>query len=700
MKRLLSTMRSPLLTGALSASIILGTAISAFAETEARTSEMVVSATRTERELSEIPSSLSVVDKEEIARRGYTSVADMLQDVPGVEVYDQSLAGAKRINIRGESGSRVLIMIDGQKITEQKSMDGAPLLIDPNEIERIEVIKGPASVLYGSEAIGGAVNIITKKGGDKAIQVSTNVTYNSSTKGFDESLALYGSVNNFNYRINGTRSDQGDRKTPSGTLDESDSEATMGSAYIGYETDKLSLGLKIEDYTSEVDSPPTEVDDAPFNLNLPDWSRQKAAFTMDAREISPLIPKIHLDAYTQKTEKDFEQRMTLNMGPMGKYKQALDTFNDQKTYGANTQIDLVPTSSHYLIAGYSYTNDSLDAETTLDFDDLGGRMLPPPPMGPPGPSTDPKTTLDKANISTHAIYLQDEWMLPKDFILTLGGRQTWVESELEESNNPAATEGSITDSHPVFSAGLTWNGIESLTLRSLFSQGYRFPNLAKLFIGSIHGGTTTLANPNLSPETSNNYEVGARFNNGNWGIDFTAFYNLADDYIHSRPIDANTDQYANVDKAETHGIEACIDYTFLPLNLTPYASGSWMKRKFETEALSTWKTDTPEFSGRVGLRYETELSTRPANFWADLWMRAATDADLEKEDEDSPTGTIITTSKSWQTVNFAIGSEFGKEGQYQVSLNLNNLFDQSYTTAQNSLEEAGFHAVARVGVTF
>ena len=650
-----------------------------FAKTNGEERKIVVTATRTEKDLQKVPASVSIVEEEEIRRKGYTNVADILQDIPGVEVFDQSLAGAKRINIRGESGARVLILIDGQKITEQKSMDGAPLLIDPAIIERIEVVKGPASVLYGSEAIGGVVNIITKKGGDRLVQGSMDVTYNSSNNGLTESLSLYGGVNGFHYRVTGSKSDLDDRETPDGTIDGSDSESKSGSVFLGYDKDKFSVGASFEIYDSEVDSPPTTMNGIPFDLNLPEWSRKKGSMFVDYKNINNIIKKIHFDAYVQETNKDFEQRMTINMGPMSVLR-SLDTYNEQKTYGANTQIDLTPTDNHYIILGHSYTKDSLDADSVTN---LIPAVLP----------GYPSTKFHEASIDTNAVYIQDEWMLGEDFILTLGGRQTWISSELEDTDDKNSSTGEVSDNNAVFSAGITWSGVENLTLRGLASQGYRFPDLNKLFTGSSHG-QTTLPNQDLDPETSDNFEIGARFNNGALNIDLTAFMSYAEDYITINKIGENVYRFANIDEAKTHGIEAHLAYTIEPVNITPYVTGTWMKRKFKKPGFSTWDTNTPEFIGRMGLRFEKNVTKLNTLFWADTWIRAASEADDEASD-----GTI-TTADSWQTLNLGLGCELGKKRKVQLSLNLNNILDESYQTAQNALEEAGFHGVARVGVKF
>ncbi|MEF2788616.1 MAG: TonB-dependent receptor plug domain-containing protein, partial [Parasutterella excrementihominis] len=116
-----------------------------------------------EQQLLEVPMAVTVVTNQEIQESAARNVGELLEDIPGVMVNNAGSQGLKRVSIRGEDTFRTLTLIDGQKISEQKSMSGASILIDPNSIERIEVIKGPASVLYGSDALGGVVNIITKK---------------------------------------------------------------------------------------------------------------------------------------------------------------------------------------------------------------------------------------------------------------------------------------------------------------------------------------------------------------------------------------------------------------------------------------------------------------------------------------------------------------------------------------------------------
>ncbi|ELW33841.1 tonB-dependent Receptor Plug domain protein [Escherichia coli 3.4880] len=147
---------------------IVSTATATSSETKISNEEtLVVTTNRSASNLWESPATIQVIDQQTLQNSTNASIADNLQDIPGVEITDNSLAGRKQIRIRGEASSRVLILIDGQEVTYQRAGDnyGVGLLIDESALERVEVVKGPYSVLYGSQAIGGIVNFITKKGG-------------------------------------------------------------------------------------------------------------------------------------------------------------------------------------------------------------------------------------------------------------------------------------------------------------------------------------------------------------------------------------------------------------------------------------------------------------------------------------------------------------------------------------------------------
>lgn len=129
-------------------------------------------------EVMENPASITVIEGDDLKKTAPVSIAGLLRDVPGVQISEE---GIERVSIRGETSRRVAIMIDGQKLTDHTNY-GQPVLVDPTQIERIEVVRGSSSVVSGSRAIGGVINIVTKKGGDKPLSLTTTVGYMSATE--------------------------------------------------------------------------------------------------------------------------------------------------------------------------------------------------------------------------------------------------------------------------------------------------------------------------------------------------------------------------------------------------------------------------------------------------------------------------------------------------------------------------------------
>ena len=141
--------------------------------------EIVVTASKYEEKLSEAPVSIEVIDEEEIKQKNAKNTADLLRDIAGIDVNDYGgVVGSKNISIRGSSSKQVLILIDGVKMNNHQNgvFDLGQVSIE--QIERIEVVRGAASALYGANAVGGVVNIITKSGSQEP-ETITNVGYGS-----------------------------------------------------------------------------------------------------------------------------------------------------------------------------------------------------------------------------------------------------------------------------------------------------------------------------------------------------------------------------------------------------------------------------------------------------------------------------------------------------------------------------------------
>lgn len=671
--------------------------------TNSRGETLVVTANRAESSLWNSPATIQVIDNQTLERTTRNTLADELRDIPGVEVTDNALAGRKQVRIRGEASSRVLVLIDGQEVTYQRAGDnyGAGLLIDTSALERIEVVKGPYSVLYGSKAIGGVVNFITKKGGDKPLAGIVKAVYDSSTAGWQESAAAWGSIGGFDYRINGSYSDQGDRKTPDGRLPNTHNRNNGQGIWLGYNIDRHKIGLSLDRYNlttqtyydGELES---------FSVRLPKVEREKIGLFYDYAVDGEFLKSIHIDAYNQTVERRFENDLVTTQVIPSPLIRALTITNQtrtndkQYTQGVTLQSNYSLPASNNLVLGAQYLRDKITQTSN-------GYTRQTAATGFFDTETY-KRSHNEATQDSTSLFAQNDWLFADNWTWTLGARQSWMSSRLTDGETQTTTSGvtattsmdrnTTRDDALVAASSLRYSGFDNLELRAAFAQGYVSPTLVQLFTETSAGGGVTYGNSGLTAEHSNNYELGARYKGNLWLVDGAVYYSEAKDYIASvacsgqSVCNGNTNTtrsgyyyYDNIDKAKTWGMELTAEYSGWAVS--PYLSGNLIRRQYEGANLKTQNTGEPTATGRFGVKHTLLLNA--LNLTSDIYIRAASSA-------KNSTGATETRYPGWATLNLEFNSEFGPDDQYQVNLALNNLTDKRYQTAHESIPAAGFNA--------
>ncbi len=597
----------------------------------------------------ENPSAVTVLDEEDLSRIPPARVADYLKDIPGVRVEEQGIA---RIRIRGEEARRTRILINGQAITDHTTY-GPPVVVDPATVERIEVVRGASSVVSGQRAIGGTINIITKRRTDEPFEASSTLSYFGASDGWRISNSIAGREGGFTWRLNQGASEIGNRHAAGiGELVPSDVSDRNLSGYMGYEFGNHWIGLEAQafDLSSNV-----YIAQPGFSIGLPKRDLRKINAFYEGTDLTPWLTSLKIDAYHQTIDREFRNRF----GPIRS-----DSMDEQATYGINATAELQLTENSRTIVGAQYENDFLDVDAT------NARTILPPP----DPS-DPLRRYEESRIVTTSVFAQNEITLSPQWALHFGGRYYHVEADLEQSNINAPTSQS--DDRFLVSAGIVWTPNDEWALRGLFSQGYNYPTLNQLFSEAVGGRTLVLPNPDLKAETANNFELGARFDNGATILDTTIFYTEAKDYIDRQllPSDASgrRSQYRNISQAETLGLEIYAEHR-LASGLTPWVSGALIEREFNyASGFTSTHSGTPFVSGSVGLRRDFEFRGMAASF--DLFATGESHAKLLEP--DASTGDIeVTESGGWSTVNLRGALELNKHAT--VSLQLNNIFNKQY----------------------
>lgn len=704
--------------------------ISAQAAESYKAEDVVVTASRVEQQLADVNMSVSVITSEEIEQNsGAKTIADLLEGVvPGIRVNNDGGQGIDRIKIRGEDSFRTVVMIDGQRITEHKSMSGVPLLIDPSQVERIEVIRGPASVLYGSDAIGGVINIITKKGGTQPVQGQVSAGYDTSSDGKSASASIYGAAAGWKYRIGVAGSKNDNLDTPKGEMPNTESETKSANLFLSYDIDpNKTIGLSLDHYDLSFMSGALQYGEEDFFVDVPEWKRTKFGIFGEFKNINDTLVRLRTDAYYQKNTKKMQNHVASHGGTMEYNGMSIinadavvDNFanNDTDTLNFSTQADWQLNENNYLITGYEFSQDKLDATSDANIN-VSGDMVTGGPVNRPL-HVNPVTHKEyNGKQQQHSVFASMETTLWEDYVFNYGVRYTWIKGDMtskessvttismmpgqEMVSGPTKSKNDSSDGKAVFNFGITYHGFENLALRANWAQGYRHPILQELYIDTSMGSTDgiTRANPDLKPETSDNFEIGLRYDNQRFMFDGAIFYSDADDYITTVPVAGSEDsQYSNMGKAKTLGLELT---SSLKLGeFEPYTVLTLLNRKYEENGLTSRKTGTPKVSARYGVRYNTEFKGADIRLDAYAVSQSATESDnldTSINEETGQSNRAVTSFGGATTFNLTGGVSFGPQKAYSLDAGFYNITDKAYKTS-DAIYEAGRHFAVKLNAKF
>lgn len=610
---------------------------------------MVVTAAGYAQQVTMAPASISVISREQLETRQYRDVTDALRTVPGVIVTGGGAGdNGVDISIRGMPADYTLILVDGRRQSTRESRPNGSAGFEQDwlpplqAIERIEVVRGPMSTLYGSDAIGGVINIITRKVAEDwhgNVQVDATIQEDSDS----------GNAQQTQFYV-------------AGPLQTDLLGLTLQGQYSTREEDEIVNGYEEKELgslTARFSLTPSENHDFTFEAGRSEQNRTS--------RVGKSAPAEGCRGECTDSDNDFTREHFAithtgrwGFGTTDSYVQREKAENKTRDMEiTNTIADtrlVLPFSSNVLTLGATYEKEELDDSTSNQLD----------------------TGLTSIDVYQWALFLEDEWFLTDDFSLTGGVRM--------DDNENYGTH---------FSPRLygVWSLAPRWTVKGGVSTGYRSPSLREITPGwgQVSRGGNIYGNPDLEPETSVNKELGLLYNAPEGlSASATVFHNDFDDKITriGCPIDICTDgpndfgsdptYRVNVDEAVTQGVELSLA---TPLTKTLTLSSSYTYTDSEQKS--------GEYEGEPLTQLPKHLATAtldwdPAGRFSG-WSRVT----YRGEESEPITGPSSSTIEAPSYTFVDAGGTVAIAKQANFLFGVYNLFDKNVEYEEYGLVEDG-----------
>ena len=554
--------------------------------------QVTVTASGHAQQLEDAPASISVITREQIEQRYYQDATDALRDIPGVIITGGGSGDrGNDIVIRGMPSQYTLILVDGKPVSTRETRPNGSAGFEQDwlpplqSIERIEVVRGPMSTLYGSDAIGGVINVITRKVAEEwggAVQLDTIIQDDSRSGDIQQgNFSLSGPLlaDTLGLQVYGRASSRQEDRFVDGFEEKNLKNLNARLSFTPTDNQDFTLeaGQTKQDRRSLI------------GYSAPATGCRGGCTDSDNEYTREVLALSHTGRWDFGTTDSYVQR-----------EEAENLTREMKVTNTSAKTALVaPLGDHLLTVGANFEKEELSDRTSNQISN--------------------RTEVDA---SKWALFAEDEWMLPGNVSVTGGVR-------LDDDENYG--------SHVSPRLYGVWGMAPRWTLKGGVSTGFRSPSLREITPdwGQVSRGGDVYGNPDLEPETSVNKELGLYFNAGrDLQANITVFHNDFKDKITRiacppsvctggpNQFGSDPTYRVNVDEAVTRGVEAAVSTTLartLDLTLSyTYTDSEQQSGEYKGEPLNQvpkhlaslqadWRV-TSRLSPWLAVRYRGEES--------------------------------------------------------------------------------------------
>jgi len=639
---------------------------------------VIVTASQAERDVVEIPESVNLVSSREIRERNSKTSAEALREEVGVFVQKTNHGGGSAI-IRGFSSNQILLLVDGIRLNNSIYRLGNHqylTTIDHQMVEKIEVVRGPTSVLYGSDALGGTVNLITRK---------PPVNDNEKSLGV-RSLLRYATA------------DQ--EKTVRGELISSSRRYAFSTAFSLKQFGDLRRGANGNDHEisgNELVQSPTGFGgydiDTKLITNLTDDQTITLAHQFSKQEKVPRYDKYHYNGYHRWFFHPQDRMLTYAMyenkdiniifdavratASLHLQKEGRKTQKNESSSIQN-ELDEVATKGFSVSGIRERDRHQIVAGAELYHDDVASERSYSDPLTGAGTDDNRGRYPDDATYLSIGFYLQDEMKMTDRWMLKLGVRQSQYRAEFDMNS---AALYSQTFSSFTGAVGSVFRLSNYVSANLNLAQAFRAPNLSDMAkLGESKGDIYEVPNPDLQPEKLMNIDMGLKISTESMRVDFTVYRSFITDLLAS--VDAtyagadtividsqmfNVKTKKNLGEAIIQGTEIAVDYS---LSGSLSFRGNLTTTYGENITYNEPVGGIPPIFGLAGVRWSR------GRFFLDGYSRFAVRQDrLSADDLDDPRIPPEGTP-GWFTLNLRGGVTLRQSLIVQIACE--NILDRNY----------------------